>query len=94
MRLGKWIIADRDSRLGNVTDEQAISRVTAQSFSNSENQLRLVAITPEGEKVWTLEQEIKEMRGHLWGFLRTRYGRDMLDAHKLAILEDIRLGRQ
>ena len=94
MRLGKWIIADRDSRLGNVTDEQAISRVSSQSFNGNDKNMRLVAIAPNGPLVWTLAEEIKEMRGHLWGFIRSRYGRDMLDAHKLAILEDIRLGRQ
>jgi hypothetical protein len=93
VRLGKWIIADRDSHVGNISDAQAISRASSQSFNSNDKNMRLVAITPEGEKVWTLEEEIKEMRGHLRGFIRSKYGREMLDAHKLAIAHDIQRGR-
>ena len=56
--------------------------------------MKLVGLTTEGTKVWTLEQELAEMRGHFFGFIRSIYGREMLDAHKTAMLEDMRLGRR
>ena len=49
--------------------------------------MKLVAITKDGTKEWTLAEEIAEMKA------RTAHGIEMLTAHKLAILEDVKLGR-
>ena len=77
-----------------ITDKAVIERFQnhLSDFGNSD--VKLVGLTAEGTKVWTLEQELAEMRGHFFGFVRSIYGREMLDAHKTAMLEDMRLGRR
>jgi len=94
VKVGKWIIEKGTSDSFGIPDESAIERVqsSVQQFGN--NQMKLVGITEEGCKVWTLEEEIKEMKGHFFGLIRTVHGREMLDAHKMAILEDLKLGRR
>lgn len=70
-----------------IPDELAIQRVEAMALQFSSNQMKLVAITKDGIKEWTLAEEIAEMKA------RTVRGLEMLTAHKLAILEDVKLGR-
>jgi hypothetical protein len=93
MRLGKWIIADHDSHVNNISDSKVIEHVEQRFAEMKVNNMTLIAITPEGQKTWTPERELAEMKGHLNGFIRSKYGREMLDAHKLALAQDIKLGR-
>ena len=93
MKAGKWIIGNRNSNGYGISDKAVIQRFQGSlpQFGNSD--VKLVGLTADGPKVWTLAQELAEMKGHLFGFIRSTYGREMLDARKLSMLEDMRLGR-
>ena len=93
MKVGKWVIGSRNSNGYGITDKAVIERFQERLPQFGNSNVKLVGLTTEGTKVWTLEQELAEMRGHFFGFIRSVYGREMLDARKTAMLEDMRLGR-
>jgi len=92
MKIGNWHVGPNDSKLYGIRDGQIIARFKSSLSEKKENKLLLVGITEKGERVWSLEEELKEMRGHLCGLIRSRYGREMLDARKLALAEMFKLG--
>jgi len=87
MKVGKWIIGRNGNRNYGIDDKTVIQmtthRKTQLSSMGCNKEMRLVGITGKGQKVWTLDQELKEMKGHLGGLFRTKYGREMLDARKM-----------
>jgi hypothetical protein len=93
VRVGNLILGDRDKRLYGITDQQIIQSFELGLELKARNAMTLVAITDKSKLTWTLDQELKEMKGHLRGLIRSRYGREMLDARKLARYENIKLGR-
>lgn len=94
MKIRGWHVGRNDTHIGGIPDSQVIEEFVCGLDLAERNSLRLVGITGKGERVWTLQQELKEMKGHLFGLIRSKYGREMLDARKLSILEDMRLGRR
>ena len=94
MRVGKWVLGRGNNHDFGVTDNSALLRVTSSVQNFGDTETKLVGLTKDGVKVWTLEEEIREMKGYLFGFIHTIHGREMLDAHKMAILEDMKLGRR
>jgi hypothetical protein len=93
LKVGKWIIGSSNSESFGIPDKAVIEKQKVQVTVCLDTDRRLVGLTAEGTKVWTLEQEFKEMKGHLGGRIRSIYGREMLDAKKMAILEDMKLRR-
>jgi hypothetical protein len=81
-------VTPRYRTIEEIPDELAIQRVEAMALQFSSNQMKLVAVTKDGTKEWTLAEEIAEMKAH------TTYGMEMLQVHKMAILEDLKLGRR
>lgn len=92
MKIGNWYIGPNDSKLHGISDGEILENFQHSLQEKRENALKLVGITEEGSRVWSLEEELKEMKGHLLGLIRSKYGREMLDARKLALGEDRRLG--
>lgn len=93
MKVGKWVVGSRNSNGYGIPDKTVIQKFQQRLPQFGNSNVRLVGLTSEGTKVWTLEEELSEMKGHLFGFVRSVYGREMIDARKLAMLEDMRLGR-
>jgi len=92
MRIGNWILGDRDSRLHGISDKEILQVFQLSLGEKKENSLTLVGVTGKGSRTWSLEEELREMRGHFFGLVRSRYGREMLDARKMALNENRRLG--
>jgi len=87
------LVGDRGKDLQGVTDHDAIRRVQQHLNHLGTTDIKLVAIGPDlTQHAWTLQEELAEMKGHLYGFIRSKYGREMLEAHKLAIVEDFKVG--
>jgi len=92
MRIRGWHIGRNDSRLHGISDGHVLEQFNLSLQEKKKNELVLVGVTAKGERVWSLEEELREMRGHLFGLIRSRYGREMLDARKLAMAERFGLG--
>jgi len=92
MKIRSWYVGRNDSKIGGIPDSQVLEEFACAKVLAEKNSLRLVGITATGARIWTLDQELKEMKGHLFGLVRSKYGREMLDARKAAILESVRLG--
>jgi hypothetical protein len=92
MKIRNWHIGRNDSKLCGIADGQIIAQFKAKLGLAGQNSLVLNAITEKGVKQWSTEQELNEMKGHLFGFIRSRFGREMLDAHKLAMAERLKIG--
>jgi len=92
MKIGNWIVGPNDSKLHGISDKEILQAFQLSLRERKENELTLVGVTRKAARTWTLEEELKEMKGHLFGLFRSKYGREMLDARKLAVMEDRRLG--
>lgn len=85
VQVGKWILGDRDTNFKGVSDKEVLQLFQLELSQPNEKPMVLVGLTLEGPKTWTKQGELKEMQGHLRGLIRSKYGREMLDARKLNI---------
>jgi len=68
----------------------AITRLEQQILTQKPP-LTLYGIAEGSTLIWTMEEELKEMKGTGRGLIRSVRGREMLEAHKLAIAEEMKL---
>ena len=85
VKVGSWHVGPNDSKLKGVSDQEVLKLFRMQLVIEGNSKLTLVGLTLKGQKTWTRQGELKEMQGHLRGFIRSKYGREMLDARKLNI---------
>jgi len=83
MKIGTWHIGPNDTYRKGISDQEVLQAFQLELSQPNEKPMTLVGLTLEGTKTWTKTQELKEMKGHLRGMLRSKYGREMLDARKL-----------
>lgn len=91
MKIGTWHVGPNDSKLHGISDTRVLDVATLSLARKAKNSMILVGLTLEGTRTWSLEGELKEMKGYLRGMIRSKHGREMLDARKMNIAYDLRL---